>query len=115
MYKIKKYVYKINKAIFERQTYKFDNYLKHFKHHANIMIGGDSLENKVNELEDLLNKLKTHPKFGINDTLEVKIKKDEKEFAEFNYLVNKTIRGILKDAKFDKGEIDKIIPKIAKP
>lgn len=115
MYKIKKYVYKINKAINEGQSNKFDNYFKHFKYHANIMKGGDNLNDKVNELENLLNKLKTHPKFGINDALEQKIRDDDKEFNMFNYILNKNMRGILKDAGFTKIEINGIVGKISKP
>ena len=114
MYKIKKYVYKINKAINEEHNNKFDNYFKHFKYHTNVMMGGDSLNDKVNELENLLNELKTYPKFGINDALEKKIEQDSIEFTNLNYLINKNMRGILKDAHYTKEEINKIIPKIAK-
>jgi hypothetical protein len=109
MYKIKKYVCKIKKAIYERQRDKFDNYFKHLKYHTNIMMGGDSLDNKVNELENLLNELKKYPKFGINDTLEEKIKQDDIEVTKFNLLFNKYIKDILVDEKFTAEEIKKIL------
>jgi hypothetical protein len=96
-HKIYKYIYKINKLIKNKNfsnTNKLSTYYSHLKRHNN-MSGGNIINQKIAELEVLLDKINKLPKFGINDALEQKLKSGEQEFILYEKEVSRVMRDIM--------------------
>lgn len=96
-HKIYKYIYKINKALKTKNVNtlnKIPLYCEHLKRHNN-MAGGSIVKDKINELEILLKKINSMPKFGINDALEKKLIDTETEFKLYDKKVSQVMTDIM--------------------
>jgi len=109
--KIYKYIYKINKIINDQNFInrnKLNTYYSHLKRHNN-MLGGNIINQKILELETILEKINKLPKFGINDALEKKIKDGELEFNLYKTEVFRVMREIMSYHGLDS-EAEKLFP-----
>lgn len=96
--KIVKYVYKINQSI-NTSNNKLYNYLKHLNHHGNCthkMTGGDLVQDKIIELNNLLDELSKRPPLDIDSVVNDKINKTELEITNYNNNIKAKLINILK-------------------
>jgi uncharacterized protein YoxC len=100
--KIYKYIFKLNDALKKNNYSKLNLYHQHLKYHYNLL-GGNDINEKINKLEELFNKVKELPNYGINDALENKIKDNNKNFEE----IENTMKDLLKDVGLEE-KIQKI-------
>ena len=84
--KIVKYVYKINKSINSSDN-KLNTYLKHLNYHGNHnynIIGGDYVQDKIIELNKILEELSKRPSLDIDSVVNDKINKTDLEITNYN-------------------------------
>ena len=95
--KIIKYVYKINKSI-NCSNDKLNSYLKHLNYHGKQnynMIGGDFVEDKITELNNILNELSKRPPLDIDSAVNAKILKTDADITTYNKNVENKLVAIL--------------------
>ena len=96
--KIIKYVYKINKSL-NSSNNKLNTYLKHLNYHGNYnynMIGGDYVQDKIIELNKILEELSKRPPLDIDSIVNDKINKTDLEITNYNNNVKIKLITILK-------------------
>jgi hypothetical protein len=91
-YKISKYLYKIDKSLKTKNYNKTKSYCNNLKYHNNL-IGGNN--NKILELEQLLDNILKQPKFGINDLIEQNFKNTYTEFKKYDELITEKYNELL--------------------
>jgi hypothetical protein len=100
-HKIYKYIYKIYstyknelKSNVKPNFNKILLYNQHLKYHAN-MSGGNPINDKINSLELLLEKIKNLPNYGINQVVQKKLIDTVESFEKYDENVRKTLRDIM--------------------
>ena len=99
--KIVKYVYKINQSIntpINKSNNKLYTYLKHLNHHGNYnykMTGGDFVQDKIIELNNILEELSKKPPLDIDSVINDKINKTELEITNYNNNIKAKLVSIL--------------------
>jgi len=113
--KIIKYVYKINQSIstsVNKSNNKLYTYLKHLNHHGNYTInmrGGDMVQDKINELNNILEELSKRPPLDIDSVVNDKINKTDLEITNYNNNIKTKLLSILKSMGNTEADAKRIL------